>query len=156
EIDLSIDSPWGRQLAAARAEVAELLEGEIDNLPGQVRRLLRPRVPRETGAVVDEGDVAEIEAKLVLAATCRNYASELAISEVSGRVHSDLQNYFDNGTQVLLDRLRTSPPAELTFRHSQADAAIKFCAILFGAEYASLLAKAADHAAKGEQKAANA
>ncbi len=100
EIDLSIDSPWGRQLAASRAEVAELLEGEIDNLPGQVRRLLRPRVPRETGAVVDEGDVAEIEAKLVLAATCRNYASELAISEVSGRVHSDLQNYFDSGTQV--------------------------------------------------------
>jgi hypothetical protein len=156
EIDLSIDSPWGRQLAGSRAEVAELLEGEIDNLPGQVRRLLRPRVPREAGAVVDEGDVAEIEAKLVLAATCRNYASELAISEVSGRVHSELQNYFDSGTQVLLDRLRTSPPAELTFRQSQADAAIKFCAILFGAEYASLLAKAADIAAKGEQKAANA
>ena len=156
EIDLSIDSPWGRQLAASRAGVAELLEGEIDNLPGQVRRLLRPRVPRETGAVVDEGDVAEIEAKLVLAATCRNYASELAISEATRRVQSDLQNYFDSGTQVLLDRLRTSPPAELTFRQSQADAAIKFCAILFGQEYASLLAKAADNAAKGEQKAANA
>jgi hypothetical protein len=156
EIDLSIDSPWGRQLAASRANVAELLEGEIDNLPGQVRRLLRPRVPREAGAALDEGDVAEIEAKLVLAAACRNYAGELAISEVSGRVHSDLQNYFDSGTQVLLDRLRNSPPAELTFRQSQADAAIKFCAILFGAEYASLLAKAADNAAKGEQKAANA
>jgi len=156
EIDLSIDSLWGRQLAASRAEVAELLEGEIDNLPGQVRRLLRPRAPRETGAAVDEGDVAEIEAKLVLAATCRNYASELAISEATRRVQSDLQNYFDSGTQVLLDRLRMSPPAELTFRQSQADAAIKFCAILFGAEYASLLAKAADNAAKGEQKAANA
>jgi hypothetical protein len=156
EIDLSIDSPWGRQLAAARAAVAELLEGEIGNLPGQVRRLLHPRTSRETGTALDEGDVAEIEAKLVLAATCRNYASELAISEATRRVQSDLQNYFDSGTQVLLDRLRTSPPAELTFRQSQVDAAIRFCAILFGAEYASLLAKAADHAAKGEQKAANA
>ncbi len=67
---------------------------------------------------------------------------------------SDLQNYFDSGTQVLLDRLRASPPAEREFRQSQVDAAIRFCAQLFGPEYANLLAKAADIAAKGEQKAA--
>ena len=72
------------------------------------------------------------------------------------RVHSDLQNYFDSGTQVLLDRLRISPPAERSFRQSQVDAAVKFCAKLFGADFASTLAKAADLAAKGEQKAAKA
>jgi hypothetical protein len=158
EIDLPVDSAWGRQLAASRTEVAELLEDEIDNLPGQVRRLLRPRQPRETrpGSALDSGDVAEIEARLALAATCRNYASELAISEVSGRVHSDLQNHFDSGIYVLLDRLRTSPPAERGFRRSQVDAAVKFSAILFGSDYANLLAKAADIAAKREPKAAEA
>jgi len=71
-------------------------------------------------------------------------------------VTSDLQNYFDNGIQILIDRLRNSPAAERTFRQSQVDAAVKFCAQLFGAEYASLLAKAADVAAKGEQKAVTA
>ena len=105
---------------------------------------------------LDAGDVAEVEAKLVLAAACRNYAGELAISEATRRVPSDLQNYFDNGTQILLDRLRTSPPAERSYRQSQVDAAVKFCAKLFGADYASLLAKAADIAAKGEQKVAKA
>ena len=84
------------------------------------------------------------------------YAGELAISETTRRVQSELQSYFDSGTQVLLDRLRTSPPAELPFRQSQVDAAIRFCAILFGAQYANLLAKAADIAVKGEQKAATA
>ena len=120
--------------------------------------MLRPRSPKETGpdATLDGGDVAEIEAKLVLTATCRNYAGELAISETTRRVTSDLQNYFDNGTQILLERLRSSPPAERRFRQSQVDAAVKFCAQLFGAEYASLLTKAADIAAKGEQKAAKA
>ena len=72
----------------------------------------------------------------MLAATCRNYAGELAISEATRRVHSELQNYFDTGTQVLLDRLRASPPAERSFRQSQVDAAVRFCAKLFGADYA--------------------
>jgi hypothetical protein len=158
EMDLSGDSPWARQLAALRAEVSRLLQAEIDHLPGQVRRMLRPRPAKEVvaGMTLDAGDVAEIEAKLVLAATCRNYASELAVSEATRRVLSDLQNFFDSGTQVLIDRLRTSPPGERTFRQSQVDAAVKFCAKLFGAEFASTLAKAADVAAKGEQKAVRA
>jgi hypothetical protein len=156
EMDLSTDSPWARQLAASRVAVSKLLEAEIENLPGQVRRLLRPRNGKEfgLGTTLDAGDVAEVEAKLVLAAACRNYAAELAISEATGRITSDLQNYFDSGTQILLDRLRTSPPGERSYRQSQIDAAVRFCARLFGPGYASLLAKAADIAAKGEQKAA--
>ena len=158
EIDLSADSRWGRQLTAARAEVAELLNAELDDLPGQVRRLLRPHSPRETGpdALVDAVEVAEIESKLVLASACRNYAGELAVSEATLRVHSDLQNYFDSGIQILLDRLRASPPAERAYRQSQVDAAVRFCGIVFGAQYAGLLAKAADIAARGEQKIAKA
>jgi hypothetical protein len=157
EIELPADSAWGRRLAASRGAVAKLLEGEIENLPGQVRRLLRPRPAKETPAAgLDEIDVAEIEGKLVLAAACRNYAGELAISETTRRVTSDLQTYFDNGIQILIDRLRSSPASERAFRQSQVDAAVKFCAKLFGAEYAGLLAKAAGIAAKGEQKLATA
>jgi hypothetical protein len=158
EINLSADSRWGRQLGALRATVAKLLEAQIGNIPGHVRRLLRPRSLREAGAdaTLDARDVAEIEAKLVLIAASRNYASELAISETTRRVTSDLQNYFDSGTQIMLDRLRISPPSERVFRQSQVDAAVKFCAKLFGSEYAALLAKAADIAAQGEQKAARA
>src|SRR3954470_19757218 len=36
EIDLPAESGWGRQLAMARTEAANLLEDEIDHLPGQV------------------------------------------------------------------------------------------------------------------------
>lgn len=156
EMDLSGDGAWARQLGALRAEVARVLQAEIDNLPGQVRRVLRPRPAKEVRAdsTLDAGEVAEIEGKLVLAATCRNFASELAISEATRRIHSDLQNFFDTGTQPLLDRLRGAPPAERAFRQSQLDAAVRFCGKLFGADYAGTLAKAADVAAKGEQKVA--
>ena len=151
---LSSDSGWSRQLAGFRAEVSKLLQAEIENLPGQVAACCAPRPAKETGpnATLDAGDVDEIEAKLVLAAACRNYSGELAFSEATRRVHSDLQNYFDSGTQVLIDRLRTSPPAERSFRQSQVDAAVRFCATLFGADFASTLAKAAQVAAKGEQE----
>jgi uncharacterized protein YhaN len=156
EMDLSGDSAWARQLAALRTEVSRALQAEIDDLPGQVRRLLRPRAAKEARAdsVVDALEVEEIEGRLALAATCRNYASELAISEATRRVHSDLQNYFDTGTQQLLDGLRAAPAAERSFRQSQLDAAVKFCGKLFGTDYASTLARAADVAAKGEQRAA--
>lgn len=154
EIELAADSAWGRQLATARAEIAGLLEDEIDNLPGQVRRLLRPRNGRDAIAPLDSIDVDDVEAKLALVAACRNYAGELAVSEMTLRVHSELQSYFDRGTDVLLERLRAAPPAERALRQSQVDAAIRFCAKLFGPEYAGLLARAADVAAKDEQKAA--
>jgi len=156
EIELPPDSAWGRRLAAARADIASLLEGQIDNLPGQVRRLLRPRHGREAIASLDSIDVDDVETKLALVAACRNYAGELAVSEATRRVHSELQTYFDNGTGVLLERLRASPLAERALRQSQVDAAIRFCAKLFGPEYAGTLARAADVAAKDEQKAAKA
>ena len=105
---------------------------------------------------LDASDVAEIEAKLTLVAACRNYAGELAISEVTRRVHSELKAYFDSGAQLVLDRLRNAPAAERAARQSQVEAAIRFCARLFGPEYAGLLTKAAEIAAKGEQKAARA
>ncbi|MEJ0076032.1 MAG: hypothetical protein WDO17_11395 [Alphaproteobacteria bacterium] len=154
EIDLPAASAWGKQLASARAEAASLLEGEMRDLPAQVRRLLRPRNGREAAVPLDSIDVDEVEAKLALVGACRNYAGELAVSEATRRVHSELQTYFDSGTQVLLERLRASPPAERALRQGQVDAAIRFCAKLFGAEYAGLLARAADIAARGEQKAA--
>jgi hypothetical protein len=86
--------------------------------------------------------------------TCRNYAGELAINEITQRVFNDLQKSLEAGTNALLDALRQSTGSERSFRQSQVDAAIRFCNKVFGEEYASLFAKAADMAAPGERKAA--
>lgn len=156
ELDLSVDSPWGRQLAAIRTDVSELLRAEVETIPGRVRRFLRPRPTKEIapGAVVDPGDVEETEAAIELLGACRNYASELAMNEATLRVYSDLQNYLDTGTPALLDSLRNAAPSDRAFRASQVDAAVRFSSKLFGPNYASLLAKAAEVAAHSERKAA--
>ena len=157
EIDLPFDSPWGRQLAASRAKVSKLLQTEIENVPGQVRRLLRPRTGRQTCAfALDQGDVADLEAKIALAVACRNYAGELAVSETTQQVHSELKSFFDGEIPLLLDRLRAAPLAERIIRQAQVDAAVRFCAAFFGPEFATTLARAAELAAKGEHKTARA
>jgi hypothetical protein len=150
EMDLSVESAWSRQLAAIRSDVSNLLKSEIDAAPGRVRRLLRPPPGKEirSGATVDSIEVDDVLARVEFVNACRNYAGELALSEVTLRAYSELTQYLETGTKVLLDALRHAEAAERPFRQSQVDAAIRLCRSLFGAEYAELLTKAADVAAQ--------
>jgi hypothetical protein len=157
EIDLAIDSPWSRQLASIRSDVSTMLKTEIEATPGRVRRLLRPRPSKEIvpGSLLDALDVSEAEARVEFVSMCRHYAGELAASEVTLRTYSELTQYLETGTRVLLDTLRHAEDADRPFRQSQIAAAVKFCRTLFGADYAGLLAKAADvavHTAGIERK----
>ncbi|MGO9701225.1 MAG: hypothetical protein ACLPX7_18395 [Xanthobacteraceae bacterium] len=161
EMDLSIDSPWSRQLVHIRTEVSNLLKAEIESAPGHVRRLLRPRPVKEValGSVLDAIDVNDTEMLVEFVGACRNYASELAVNEATTRSFSELQHYLETGTKVLLDGMRHAGDADRPFRQSQIDAAIRFCRIVFGADYAGLLAKAAEiavQAATAERKSARA
>jgi hypothetical protein len=155
ELNLDVDSPWSRQLAAARAEISDLLKRQIESTPARVRRLLRPRPAGEIvpGAALDSEDVADTEALIELISVCRNYAGELAVSEVTKRCFHELEQHLDTGTPALLDGLRVAGPADLRFRQSQVDAAVRFCGKVFGQEYASLLTKAAEVATHRERKA---
>jgi len=156
ELDLAVDSPWGRQLAAIRSEVSSALRTEIESIPGRVRRLLRPRPAGKTAATarLDPSEVAETEALIELLAACRYYAGELAVSEVTLRAHTELQQYLDSGTRSLVEGLRGGDPADRLFRQSQVDAAVRFCAKVFGPQYAAVLGKAAEVAANSERRAA--
>jgi hypothetical protein len=158
EINLSTDSPWGRELAAIRTDISNMLKAEIDALPGRVRRLLRPRPAKDiTSATrLDLTDVAETEALIEFVGVCRNYAGELALNEVTQRVYSDVQNYLDTSTQPLIDTLRNAGEADRAFRQAQVEAALRFCAKVFGEDYAATLGRAAGLAAQGERKAARA
>jgi hypothetical protein len=146
EIDLSGDSPWSRQLTAIRTEVSNVLRAEIEATPGRVRRLLRPRPAKEIvpGSQLDETDVNEAEMLVEFVGACRTYAHELAVNEMTMRSYTELQNYLESGTKVLLDALRQAGSADRPFRQSQMDAAIRFCRCVFGADYAGLLGKAAE------------
>lgn len=154
ELDLPNSSPWARQLAAIRGDISEVLTSEIESASGRVRRLIRPRAAKDIGrgALLDTDEVAETDAMIGVIASCRHYAGELAASEVTLRTFQEIQQYLDGGTRVLLEALRASGDHDRAFRKSQMDAAIRFCATIFGKDYAALLAKAAEQAGNTERK----
>ncbi|HEX3439163.1 MAG TPA: hypothetical protein VHT93_02355 [Pseudolabrys sp.] len=156
ELDLPVDSTWGRALAAQRAQISDLLRSEIESMPGRVRRLLRPRPSSDIRphSTLDAGDVAETEALVEFVGTCRTFAGELAISEMTQRTFSELQRYLEDGSRALLDGVRHAGDADRSFRQSQVDAAVRLSAKVFGKDYAALLGKAADVARASERKAA--
>lgn len=144
EIDLSVDSRWSRQLAAIRSAASNLLTAEMETTTGRVQRLLRPRPAKEIvpGSLLDALEVHDVEARVELVGVCRHYAGELAVSEVTMRTYSELAQYLQTGTKILLDTLRHAGDAERPFRQSQLDAAVHFCRSIMGADYAGVLLKA--------------
>ena len=153
ELDLRNDSTWGKQLTAIRADISNSLQSEIDSVPGRVRRLLRQRPDKDisVGARIDQTEVEDTAALIDFVAICRIYASELAINEVTLRTYSDLQHYVEQATEGLVQSLRGGEPKARAYRQQQVKAAIRFCEVLFGHDYASLMSRAAENAATGER-----
>ena len=154
ELDLRNDSTWGKQLASIRADVSSALQSEIETVPGRVRRMLRQRPDKEipAGAGIDNAEVDEAASLINFVAVCRTYASELAINEVTLRTYSDLQHYVEQTTETLVQSLRGGDSRVRTYRQAQATAAIRFCEVLFGSDYASLMSRAVENALIGERK----
>ena len=158
ELDLRNDSSWGKQLASIRADISNTLQSEIDSVPGRVRRILRQRADKDISATarVDASEVEETAALIDFVAVCRTYAGELAINEVTLRTFSDLQHYVERSTEALVQSLRGGDGRARAYRQQQVKAAIRFCEILFGSDYASLMSRAAENAVTGERKPAHA
>ena len=158
ELDLRNDSAWGKQLASIRADISNALQSEIESVPGRVRRLLRQRADKDipAGAQLDASEVDEIVALIDFVAVCRTYAGELAINEVTLRTFSDLQHYVEQSTEALVQSLRASEGKNRAYRQLQVAAAIRFCDVLFGPDYASLMSRAAENAMTGERKSSRA
>jgi hypothetical protein len=154
ELDLRNESTWGKQLTSIRADISNSLQSEIDSVPGRVRRLLRQRADKDISAAakVDASDVDDTAALIDFVAVCRTYASELAINEVTLRTYSDLQQYVEQSTEALVQSLRGGDTKARAYRQMQVKAAIRFCDVLFGHDYALLMTRAAENALTGERK----
>lgn len=154
ELDPPPESACGRELATLRRQVSEMLQAEIEGMPGRVRRLLRARPSAEIrpDTMLDQAEVEDAEAAITLVVACRNFAGELALNEATQRSHTDVQQYLENGVDALMNSLRHAGDNDRTFRESQVDAAIRFCGKLFGPDYAAMLTKARNVAAAVERR----
>jgi hypothetical protein len=135
-------------MASIRVDISNSLKSEIESVPGRVRRLLRQRPDKDISAAskLDPLEVEEAAALIDFVAVCRTYASELAINEVTLRTYSDIQQYVEKSTEALVQALRGADAKVRPFRQMQVKAAIRFCELLFGQDYASQMSRAAENA----------
>ncbi len=145
DMSLTGDGPWPRRIGKLRADLATLLTAQIEGIPGEVRRLIRPRQRSEQPmAPITEEVVGEVEDRLELLNHCRTYASEIALNEITQRVFAEIQGYLDPTLTQLMENIRSAPDTDRALKISQIEAAVRFSARIFGASYAQLLQKAAD------------
>src|SRR5262249_4850935 len=154
ELDLRTESSWGKQLTAIRAAISNTLQSEIESVPGRVRRILRQRADKDIAAAarIDSSEVDETAALIEFVAVCRTFASELAINEVTLRTYSDLQHYVEQATEALVQSLRGGDAKARSYRQMQAEAAIRFCDVLFGREDSTLMPRAVENGVIVERK----
>ena len=154
ELDLRNDSAWGRQLTVDPRRYFQF--AAVGNRERAGPGPPHPAPARRQGhcrrAKIDPSEVEETAALIDFVAVCRTYASELAINEVTLRTYSDLQHYVEQSTEALVQSLRGGDAKARAYRQMQVKAAIRFCEVLFGHDYASLMSRAAENAVTGERK----
>ena len=158
ELDLRNDSAWGRQLTSIRADISNSLQSEIESVPGRVRRILRQRADKdircraEDRRVGGRGDRRPDRLRGGVPHLCqrtrdqRGHAADLFRPAALRRA----------STEGLVQALRGGDPKARAYRQMQVKAAIRFCEVLFGQDYASLMSRAAENAVTGERKASDA
>jgi hypothetical protein len=146
ELDPPADGAWARTIAGLRAQIADTLRFEIDNVPSRMRRLLRVRKASDIRpySTLDPEEVADTEAMLKLIGACRQFAGELAINEIMRRTVSALEDLLQRGTRALAESLRHAGDEDRAFRQSQLDAAVRFCAQVLEPDLADELRQVAD------------
>lgn len=82
-----------------------LMRGE--DMPGN-DLVLQPRRAHEIapGSRADAIEVGDAEMLVEFVSARRQYAGELAVNEATARSYSELQQYLETGTKILLDALR--------------------------------------------------
>jgi hypothetical protein len=145
QLDVPLDSPWGRQLIAIRAELSDRVKREIELLPERTRYLLGPRPTNSISknSSLDEREVAEVEVLIDFARVCGAYAAQLRIQDTIWQAFSELRADLKAVKQPLLAELRNATTADRRFRQSQVAAAVTISAKVFDDDYAQQFAQAA-------------
>lgn len=136
ELEISLQSPWGKAITKMKTEISGLLEKEIDPVPGLIRQALR--APKEGGAeVAEESMLQDATRAAELFHHAERMKSSLAINEPVNRIRKELDQTFEILTTSLVNRTRHAEGADVFTCQTLGDAASIFAEHLFDVDYAN-------------------
>ena len=145
EIDLEPRSRWSARIAALRRAMSDAVRGRLGDLAPRVSAVLRVRNPMPSAAEIDR-----LESDIGVLVAARALADEIALSADTLKGISSIRELIDTGSQALVDRMRESDRAARRPLRARLDAVVRLARPMFGRDYADVLARSAEVAARGE------
>jgi hypothetical protein len=142
--ELDLVPEWMQRVAAARRRISDLLDPPIAEAPGLVRRLLRDAAERP--GVFDPSLLDDADRALTLFDMARVIADSVALNDAIARTRKALEQTLELLHSRTIDGVRKAGPDRRAGAVKLADAAIRYCGIVFGEEYASVVRRSRDTA----------
>ncbi|MHA1523930.1 MAG: hypothetical protein ACTSY1_05940 [Alphaproteobacteria bacterium] len=151
DLDLDLQSNWGKKLVTARRKVSALLEEEIRKAPAVLISVFRqcqlPHGP--DGCPPPEvNELFEAERSMVLLAGCASFRDQFSLNEVIASTDGPVRQYLRTISDTILVDIRAASGQGRANAVKWMEVATRFIRIVIGDEEAEQLAHAAQVAAK--------
>ena len=138
ELELAVQSPWGRALADMKTKLSELLEHEIVSAPGLIRKALR--APKQgAGEYADDNLLQDAMRAVELFKHVERMKDILALNAEISRIRKELDQSFEILTTSLVDRTKQAAGDDTKACKQIGDAAVVMARHIYDEDYAASL-----------------
>nr|WP_321444995.1 hypothetical protein [uncultured Cohaesibacter sp.] len=138
ELELSVQSAWGKTLANMKAKLSGILENEIVPAPGLVRKALR--APKNGAAEhVDENMLQDAMKAVEIFHHVERMKDTLALNAEISRIRKELDQSFEILSTSIVDRTKQATGEDVASCKILGEAAVAMARHVFDENYASSL-----------------
>ena len=136
ELEVSVQSEWGKSLARMKTTASERIQAKIEAAPGLLRKALR--APK-SGAheVADDNLLEDARRAIELFSHAERIKDSLALNGSVSRIRKELDQSFEILTTSLLERTRTADGSDLDVCKVLGENAAVYGEYLFDADYSN-------------------
>ncbi|TLP44809.1 hypothetical protein FDK21_13635 [Cohaesibacter sp. CAU 1516] len=138
ELELPVQSPWGKSVAAMKTKLSELLKQEIVPAPGLVRKVLR--APKNGAKEhVDESLLNDAMKAIEIFHHVERMKDILALNAEISRIRKELDQSFEILSTSIVDRTKLATGEDVEVCKVLGDAAVTLAQHVFDENYANSL-----------------
>ena len=136
ELEIPVQSPWGKSLANMKTKLSDLLEREIEAAPRLMRQTLR--APKTDGIErVDKDAILESQCAVMLFHHAERMKDTIALNGPVMRIRKEIDQSFEILTTSLIDRCRKASKNDADTFRQLGEAAANYAEFLFDEDYAN-------------------
>ena len=135
ELEIPVQSDWGKSITSMKSKLSERLEEEIETTPGLIRKALR--APKDGGReTLDENLLQDATRAVELFHFAERTKDSLALNAPITRLRKEIEQSFEILTTSLIERSRQASGTDIKTCRKLGEVATLFAKLLFDEDYA--------------------